>query len=382
MLKITPVDGYRAMSRFIQVPWPIYATDPHWVPPLRLERRLHFSRHNPYFEHAQWQAWVAYRGKRAVGRISAQIDQLRLDRYDDQTGGFGMLEAEDDVEVFAALFETAETWLRSKGMHTIQGPFNLSINDECGLLVEGFNLPPSIMMGHARPYYATHVERRGYTKAKDLVAYRMHPDFPMTATMEKIAARSTRARQGQFTLRLLRRDQIVDEIELLRDIFNDAWQDNWGFIPFTSAEFKEIGTMLKSLVDKDFILVGEIDGKPVSFIVCLPNINESISDLNGRLFPFGWAKLLWRLKVRHPKSVRVALMGIRKPYQRGLTGSGIALAMIESVKKSILRQSTTEVEMGWILEDNKSMRNIIEGIGGVVAKRYRVYEKSLIEYAA
>ena len=273
----------------------------------------HFSRHNPYFEHAEWQAWVAYRGQRAVGRISAQIDQLRLERYDDRTGAFGMLEAEDSSEVFAALFETAETWLRAKNMQTIQGPFNLSINDECGLLIEGFDSPPSVMMGHAPPYYATHVERSGYAKVKDVVAYRMHPDFLMTPTMEKIVARSTRVRKGQFKLRLLQRDQIFDECELLRDIFNDAWQDNWGFVPFTAAEFKDVGTMLKSLVDKDFIKIGEIDGEPVSFIVCLPNINESIADLNGHLFPFGWMNLLWRLKVSHPKSVRVALMGIRKP---------------------------------------------------------------------
>jgi hypothetical protein len=377
LLKIIPVVDYRAMGRFIHVPWSIYAADPHWVPPLKLERRLHFSRHNPYFDHAEWRAWVAFRGRQAVGRISAQVDQLRLERYNDRTGGFGMLEAQDDGEIFAALFDTAETWLRDKGMQTIQGPFNLSINDECGLLVEGFDLPPSVMMGHARPYYANQIENCGYAKAKDIVAYRMHPDFPMTATMEKIVARSIRARKGQFTLRSLQRDRFDDEIELLRDIFNDAWQDNWGFVPFTKAEFKEIGTMLKSLVDKDFIKIGEIDGKPVSFIVCLPNINESIIDLNGRLFPFGWIKLLWRVKVSHPKSVRVALMGVLKDYQRGLTGSGISLAMIKSIKQPVLRHGATEVEMGWILEDNKSMRNIIEGIGGVVAKRYRVYEKSL-----
>ena len=382
LLKIIPVEGYRAMGRFIRVPWHIYAADPHWVPPLKLERHLHLSRHNPYFEHAEWCAWIAFRGQRPVGRISAQIDQLRLERYGDRTGGFGMLEGEDDDEVFGALLDTAESWLRAKGMETIQGPFNISINDECGLLVEGFDTPPSIMMGHARPYYATQVENCGYVKAKDVVAYRMDPDFVITPTMDKIIARSTRARKGQFTLRSLQRDRLVDEIELLRDIFNEAWEDNWGFVPFTEAEFKDVGSMLKTLVDKDFIKIGEIDGKAVSFIVCLPNINESINDLNGRLFPLGWLKLLWRLKVSHPKSARVPLMGIRKRYQRGLTGSGIALTMIEAIKLSCLRLGVEEVEMGWILEDNKSMRNIIEGIGGVVAKRYRVYDKSLARSSA
>jgi hypothetical protein len=180
----------------------------------------------------------------------------------------------------------------------------------------------------------------------------------------------------------LRRDRLTEEFELLRDIFNDAWQDNWGFVPFTEAEFKDVGSLLKSLVDKDFIKIGEIDKVPVSFIVCLPNINESIDDLQGRLFPFGWLKLLWRLKVSHPKSARVALMGIRKQYQHGLTGSGISLTMIEAIKLPVLRRGVKEVEMGWILEDNKSMRSIIEGIGGVVAKRYRVYEKSLARSSA
>lgn len=376
-MRIIPVDGYRALGRFIDVAWPIYAQDPHWIPPLKLERRLHLSRHNPYFEHAEWRAWIAYRGKRPVGRISAQIDRLRLDRYDDATGAFGMLEGEEDPAVFAALFDTAESWLRTQGIRRVQGPFNLSVNDECGLLVEGFDSPPSIMMGHARPYYAGFVEACGYRKAADMVSYRMHCDYPMTPTMTKIVERSTRARQGQLTLRSLRREHLLEEIEILRDIFNEAWSENWGFVPFTEAEFKDVGTMLKSLVDNDFIKIGEIDGSPVSFIVCLPNVNEAIRDLNGRLFPLGWLKLLWRIKVSHPKSVRVALMGVRKNYQRGLTGSGISLAMISAIKQPVLDRGATEVEMGWILEDNKSMRNIIEGISGVVAKRYRIFEKSL-----
>jgi hypothetical protein len=172
-------------------------------------------------------------------------------------------------------------------------------------------------------------------------------------------------------------DKLQAEIEVLRDIFNEAWLENWGFVPFTQAEFEEVGSLLKSVVDNGFIQIGEVDGIPVSFIVCLPNINEFIADLNGRLFPFGWLRLLWRIKTSHPRSVRVALMGIRRNYQRGLTGSGISLAMISGIKPYVLSRGVSEVEMGWILEDNKSMRSIIENIGGVVAKRYRMYEKVL-----
>ncbi len=378
MLSIVPVEGYRAWTRFIRVPRSIYAAGDNWTPPLELERRLHLSRRNPYYEHAESLAWTAYRGKRAVGRISAQIDHLRLERYDDATGSFGMIEGEEDPEVFAALFDAAESWLRTKGMRRIEGPFNPSINHEFGLLIEGFDSPPSIFMGHALPYYANLVEACGYRKAKDTVAYRMHPDYPTPATMEKIIKRSTRDRKGRFALRSLNREKFFDEIEILRDIFNDAWTDNWGFVPFTEDEFKDVGAMLKSLVDDNFIKIGEIDGVPVAFIACIPNINEAIDDLNGRLFPLGWLKLLWRLKVSHPKSARVPLMGVRKQYQQGLTGSGISLALTAAIKDALLARGVTEVEMGWILEENKSMRTIIESIGGVVAKRYRIYEKSLV----
>lgn len=379
MLRIERVEGYHDLGRFIHVPWSIYADDPHWVPPLKLERRLHFTRHNPFFEHAEWAAWVAYRGKRAVGRISAQIDRLSLERHADDTGSFGLIEAENDREIFARLFEAAERWLRDQGMVRVRGPFNLSINDECGLLVDGFDSAPSIMMGHAPRYYGEQLDACGYQKAVDVFAYRMHPDFPLTDSMQKIIDRSNRIRKGAFSLRSLRREEINNEIEVLRDIFNEAWDQNWGFVPFTEAEFRELGMLLKSIVDVDFIKIGELDGEPISFIVCLPNINEFIADLNGRLLPFGWAKLLLRLKTSHPKSVRVPLMGIRKEFQGGLTGSGISLGMIHAIKDAVLRHDATEVEMGWILEHNKSMRSIIEAIGGVVAKRYRMYEKVLAD---
>jgi hypothetical protein len=377
VLRIERVEGYHDLGRFIHVPWSIYADDPCWVPPLKLERRLHFTRHNPYFQHADWAAWIAYRGNHAVGRISAQVDRLSLERHADNTGSFGLIEAEDNRTTFTRLFNVAEQWLVDQGMVRARGPFNLSINDECGLLVDGFDTPPSIMMGHARKYYGEHVEACGYEKAVDVFAYRMHTDFPLTESMKKIIGRSNRIRKGVFSLRSLRRDDMNTELEVLRDIFNEAWGQNWGFVPFTETEFRELGTLLKSIVDVDYVKIGELDGEPIAFIVCLPNINEFIADLNGRLLPFGWLKLLRRLKNSNPTSVRVPLMGIRKEFQGGLTGSGISLAMIHAVKDAVLRHDATEVEMGWILEHNKSMRSIIEAIGGVVAKRYRLYEKIL-----
>ena len=376
-LRLRSVEGFRDRKQFIRLPWSIYAGDPNWVPPIRAERHLHLSARNPYFDHARWRAWIAYRGTSPVGRISAQIDDLRLETHADATGSFGMLEAEDDPEIFALLLRAAETWLHEQGMQHIEGPYSLSINDECGLLIDGFDTPPSIMMGHAHRYYAAHLEACGFGKANDLIAYRMHPDFVITPTMKKIIQRSNRIRKGQFTLRPLARDRLRSEIELLRDIFNDAWCENWGFVPFTTAEFQEVGTLMKSLVDKDFVQIGEVDNEPMAFIVALPNLYEVIHDLNGRLLPVGWLKLLWRAKVKYPNSARVALMGVRREYQRGLTGTGISLAMIEAIKHALLRCDMNEVEMGWVLEENKSMRSIIESIGGKLAKRYRIYRKAL-----
>ena len=229
MLRVVPVEGRRAFRHFIHLPWEIYADDPAWVPPLLLERRQHLSPRNPYFENAQYRSWIAYRGARPVGRICAQIDQIHLQHYQDATGFFGLLEAEDDAETFQALVDTAETWVRTKGMRRILGPFNLSINQECGLLVEGFDTPPSVMMGHARPYYAGRVEELGYSRETDLLAYRIDADFKLSAAMQAVISRAAR----RVRIRCLRKSSFPAELQILKDIFEDAWSQNWGFIPFT-----------------------------------------------------------------------------------------------------------------------------------------------------
>ena len=375
MLQITPVSGKKALEQFIRLPWSLYRDDPAWVPPLLFERRQHLSNKNPFFEHARWRAWLAWRGSQPIGRITAQIDQLYLDRHHQRVGYFGMLEAIDDPEVFAQLLHTAETWLHEHGMEQIQGPFNLSINEECGLLVEGFETPPSLMMGHAQPYYAPRIEAQSYAPAKDLLAYHVRPDFKAPNVMTGIIRRT----QQQATIRPLRRKQLDKELAIMRDIFNDAWSENWGFVPFTEEEFKEIGKNLLLLVDDDFVQIAEIEGEPVAMIVALPNINEIVTDLNGRLLPFGWLKLLWRLKVNYPRSARVALMGVRKQYHHSRLGPGLAFLVIDAVRQALSRRGITDVEMSWILEDNSGMRNIIETIGGIAYKRYRIYQKTLHE---
>lgn len=372
-LGILPVLNGKDLERFIRVPWPIYAGDPCWIPPLLLERKEHLSAKNPYFKHASWQAWVAFRNDKPVGRISAQVDQLRLERYDDATGLFGFLEADDDAAVFRLLLETACDWLREQGMKRVQGPFNFSINDECGLLVEGFETPPYFMMGHARPYYAGQLEALSYRKAMDMLAYRLDKDFIVPAAMKKLTATSSR----RISVSPLRRKHLQEDLGTLRELFNDAWANNWGFVPFTREEFDELGRNLARLVDEDFIQIASVDGKPAAMIVALPNLNEAARDLDGRLLPLGWLKLLWRLKRHKLKTARVTLMGVRQEYQNSTLGIALAYTVVDAIRLPVTAQGVNEVEMSWILEDNSNMRHILESLGGDPYKRYRIYQKEL-----
>jgi hypothetical protein len=277
-LYIRPVRNRKDLNRFIRIPWSIYRGDRCWIPPLLLERKEHLSARNPYFRHAEWQAWVAFRSGEPVGRISAQIDRLHLERFQDATGFFGFLEAPDDPAIFRLLLETACDWLKDRGMKRIQGPYNLSINDECGLLVEGFDTPPSVMMGHARPYFAARIEALGYSKAKDLLAYWVQSDFVVPRVMARLMAKSS----NRITVSPLRRSHLKEDLVTLRDLFNDAWANNWGFVPFTREEFDELGRILIHLVNEDFIQIATVDGKPAAMIVALPNLNEAARDLDGR----------------------------------------------------------------------------------------------------
>ena len=375
-LQIIPVVSKDQWTQFIRIPNIILGSDPAWVPPLELERRMHLSpKHNPYFQHARMQAWIARRGDQLVGRISAQIDQLHLERYNDATGFFGMLDAEDDVETFRTLIKTAEDWLREQGMQRVRGPFNLSINEEMGLLIDGFNTPPVFLMGHALPYYAKHIEQSGYSKAKDVLAYMIPPNFDMPVIMQRLVDASAH----RVKVRPINMKRFDEEISLLRDIFNDAWAENWGFVPFTEAEFRELGNNLRFLVHPKLIQIAEVDGEAVTFVVALPNINEAIRDLKGKLFPFGWAKLLWRLKVSYPSTARVPLLGVRRKFQNTRLGPSLAFQVIDKVRQQLHTLGAKDIELSWILEDNAGMRHIIEAIGGNAYKRYRIFERQLNE---
>jgi hypothetical protein len=373
-LEILPVRGEDERREFLNLPWSLYAHDPTWIPPLLLERKQHLSKRNPYFRHASFHAWIARRGSQTVGRISAQVDRLHLQRYDDRTGFFGLLEAQDDPKVFHALFDAAQTWLRERGMRRVRGPFNLSINEECGLLVEGFDTPPMIMMGHGLPYYPERIEEQGFTGAQDLLAYWIRTDFAAPRRLDTLISRAGE----RVRLRQVRSREFKEDLAIVKDIFEDAWSSNWGFVPFTTEEFVEMGKNLKLLVPLDFVRIAEVDGEPAAMMVVFPNLNEAIRDLDGRLLPLGWLKLLWRLKVSGVKTGRVSLMGVRRRFQGSRLGATLALMMITSLQPSVRRRGIEEVEMSWILESNTGMRNIIELLGGKPYKRYRIFQKDLV----
>ena len=373
-IDVLPVKNGKEINEFIRLPWRIYADDPAWIAPLKLERRLHFSSLNPFFKHGEWQGWLAYRNGIPVGRISAQIDELHRQRYGQNTGHFGFIEAIEDSNVFSALCKSAENWLLEHGATQITGPFGFSLNQECGLLVDGFEHPPMLMMPHSRPWYGPLLEEQGYLPAKDLLAYWVNVNFEASKVMLKVLKRY----KSKIKLRPLNRSRFADEMELLRDLFNDAWSENWGFVPFTKAEFAELGTSLRMLVPDEFIQIAEIDGEAVAFIAALPNINEIIRDLNGKLFPLGWLKLIWRVKQGRATTGRVPLMGVRKKYQKKVIGSALTFLIVDAVRHKLFDRGIKEVEMSWILENNSGMRGFLEHVVGCsIYKRYRVYQKTL-----
>ena len=372
-LRIVKVESRSDLNTFLKLPWSLYRDDPQWIPPLLHEQRMLFSPKNPYFDHATCRCWTALRNGRPVGRISAQIDSLHLDRYQDATGFFGMLEAEDNGETFQAILGTAEDWNRGRGMKRIRGPFNLSINQECGLLVDGFETKPAMMMGHARPYYAIRLGQCGYVKEKDLLAYAIDTGVEFSNAMKVILKRT----KNRIETRTVRKKNFQQDIDIVFEIFNDAWSDNWGFIPFTRNEITHMANDLKLLINEQLARIAYVDGQPSAFVVLLPNLNEAIEDLDGRLLPLGWLKLLWRLKVRRLRTGRVLLMGVRKAYQGTTLGAALAYRVIGDTRQAVVDHGMKELELSWILEDNIGIRSIIEDCGGREYKRYRIFSKQL-----
>ncbi|SOB86904.1 hypothetical protein SAMN06297144_2015 [Sphingomonas guangdongensis] len=378
---IRPITAKADRKKFVDLPFRLYAEDPHWVPPLKGEALgLITPAKNGWFSHAEAQLFLAERGGRVVGRISAHIDTLALTMPADQgfgpgVGQWGLFDAED-AAIGAQLIATAEEWLRGQGMRRALGPISMSIWEEPGLLIEGHDHSPTIMMGHARPIYREWIEAAGYDPVKQLLTY----DLDITQEFPPLVQRIIQSgeRNPRIRVREVDKSRFEEEAAFILAILNDAWSDNWGFVPLTPPEIKDVGVKLKPIVFNDLIRIAELDGRPVAFMITLPDLNEAIKPLNGSLLPFGWAKLLLWLRAPKVRTMRVPLMGVIKELQASRMASQLAFMMIEYIRRaSVHRYGATRGEIGWILDDNQGMRSIADTLAGRINKVYQVYGKDL-----
>lgn len=373
---VHPVTTKAERKAFVDFAWAVYKDDPAWVPPLKDEvHGLLTPGKNPWFEHARAALWLAKRDGRTVGRISAQVDELVLQHMGAGTGQWGMFEALDGAAA-AALIATAENWLREQGMTRALGPISLSIWDEPGLEIEGFAEPPTAMMGHHKPAYQGWIEAAGYAKAKDLLTYEVDIAHWEDPKIDRLIAMGER--NAKIRIRTVDKSNFDAEARIILNLLNDAWSDNWGYVPLTESEIAYAGKKLKPIIYEDLVRIAEYDGEPVAFMITLPDINELIRDLNGNLFPFGWAKLLWRLRRPRVSRARVPLMGVASKLHGTRLATQLAFMLIEYTRRACVANYGIETgEFGWILEDNKGMLSIAELPGARVNHRYRIYEKAL-----
>jgi hypothetical protein len=365
----------RDLRRFFDVADRIYEGDPNWVPPLRDDVAKVFSEKNPFFEHAEIQLFVARRADADVGRIAAIVDRSHNDFHGEKTGFFGFFESVYDLEVSDSLFQTAARWARERGMEVLRGPANPSLNDEAGLLVEGFGSPPVLMMTYNPSYYVDLIEGAGFTKAKDLLAYWFEIGTKPLEHFSRINERF-RKRNADIVVRNISKKSLMKDLPKIREVYNDAWEKNWGFVPMTAAEMEYMAVRLKPLVDENFLHLGEIkkpDGtmEPVAFMLSLPDYNTAIKPLGGKLLPFGWLKFLLNLK--NIRTLRVVTLGLKKDYRM----RGIQSVMFEIGLRRCLQRGITGVEVSWMLEDNDMVLRTMRLWGGRHYKTYRMYDKAI-----
>lgn len=378
---IAPARSKSERAAFVDLGRRFSAREPHWVPQLRSEQlELVDPGRNPFFGHATVELFIARRAGQPVGRIAAHIDHLALDLPPEQgmgpgTGFFGYFDAEDEA-VAAALLGTAETWLRNQGMTRVLGPISLSIWEEPGLLVKGQDHAPMIMMGHHPAHYAGWIEQAGYTEAKRLLTYDLEigDDFPpIVRRIVQSGERNTRIR-----IRPVDKSRWDEEVATILAILNDAWSRNWGFVPFTPEEIAYAGKKLKPVIHEDLNMIAELDGRPVAFMMTLPDINDLLGKIDGKLFPFGWARLLAWLRKPRGMGMRVPLMGVLRELQNSRLASQLAFMLIDRIRQNAyITYASRRAEIGWILDDNKGMMAIAEAIESRINREYVIYEKAL-----
>lgn len=380
-VSIHPVKDKADKREFVELAFRLNRGDPAWVPPLKNEAfDLLTPGKNPWFEHGKAQLFLARRDGRTVGRISAHVDFLALEQPASQgmgpgTGNWGLLEAED-AEVAHALIVSAEDWLRGQGMNRALGPLSISIWDEPGLLVEGFDTPPTIMLGHNSPLYQGWIEAEGYRPVKKLFNYAVDIVDGFPPLVNRIVAAGEK--NERIRIRRVDKRKFDAEAQLIMGILNDAWSDNWGFVPLTDSEIAYVGKKLKDIVFEDLIRVAEVDGEAVAFMIVLPDINELLIGMDGSLFPFNWARLLWWLRKPKSKRLRVPLMGVVKKLQNSRMASTLAFMMIEYIRRDgVAKYGAEQGDIGWVLDDNQGMNAVADAINATVNRVYHLYDKPL-----
>ncbi|NNF58208.1 MAG: hypothetical protein HKN04_08190 [Rhodothermaceae bacterium] len=372
---VRPVASGSDRKRFIDFVYDHYADDPHFVPPLRMDQQKVLNpKKNPFFEHGQIQLFLAEDAQgKLVGRIAGIVNGMHLQKYDDATGFFGFFESIEDYGVAEALLDAAAGWLRDQGMQAVRGPANPTLNDTSGLLVDGFDREPSILMAYNKPYYEGFLLRYGFERAMTMFAYYVHKKYLDTAKLER-GTEIVRRRNPGLTLRTMDMSRFMDEAMIAKDIYNEAWSENWGHVPMTDHEFEHLAKDLKQVIEPDLVYFLEMDGEPVAFSVTIPNLNQALKHVSGgRLFPLGLPTLLARAKLGGVYETRMPLLGVRKDYH----GRGFdSLMVLETIQRGKAK-GYEACEMSWVLESNKRLINALDAVGAVVDKTYALFEKRL-----
>jgi GNAT superfamily N-acetyltransferase len=371
-LEVRPVASKQELGAFIKLPWRLYRNEPNWVPPLLFDRKRFFDRErNPFFRHAEVEFFLAWRDGMPVGRITAHIDHHFNEFQQHDWGMFGFFECENDVQAANALLGTAEEWLRARGRDRMVGPMDFTTNDECGVLVDGYDLLPTVLTNWQHPYYPRLIEGAGLTKAMDLYMWTLEVSERSAVHPAIWRAAADVERKYGITVRPMRKKDMEAEIGRFLEVYNAAWERNWGFVPLTEEEVRHYAKDLKPVLDENWAFIAEKDGEPVAAGLTLPDYNQVLIHLNGRLLPFGWAKALWYK--RKIDRVRVFALGVKPEYQH----TGIGAKLYEMHYDAAERTNQKKGETGWILESNKSMNRAMERMGGKIVRTYRVYERLL-----
>lgn len=370
VLSVSECQRATDQRNFLIFPEALYSNTPHWVCPLRIERRDFFDpKKNPFFSNAEVQLFLAKRDGMVVGRVSAHVYHPHNRTHNEKTGFFGFFECENDYEIAKALWDAARDWLKSRGMERMRGPCNFTTNHEIGFLADGFDRPPVIMMTYTMPYYLEFAARYGMAKAMDVFAYHGYSATGFDPRAERLIDRiKTRA---NATVRTIDMSRFAEEVAHVKRIYNAAWAPNWGFVPMDDDELNHMAKDLRQIIDPRIVLFVEVEGQPVGFSLALPDINQALIRLRGRLFPFGLFKLLWLMKVKRVCTLaRIMVMGVLPEYQK----RGVDTIMNFETYKRATEAGYTEGEMSWVLETNEQMIAVAENLGYTRYKTYRLYE--------